>query len=493
MNLQAPWHQAAALPRALWLPGFTCSAGSADVRLRDLLAWHGALVRGELPAADQDLGAADVLLPLREVVGELDLPALARGVPAVAEQVLRTLLWHLDRIANLQGPGGCATRDEAITLTTADFRAAWQLQKLSLEPELALLRQWADTGALRWDELQGQLHRREWQAARRAAERLLQLPELLQLIQRLGRREPAPEAQARHAPQASAGPTRVPLAAVHTVLPGAPGEITGIRLDSRLEHMLPAEAMWLRHPLLRRLWRARVAEGRLLAHDTAAEVVDWRADPAAATHAPLQAPERRPLQRGPIVLCLDTSGSMRGAPEQIAKAVAIAALRVAQAERRGLRLIAFGGPGEVLSRDLHGDLAAVLDLMGQAFDGGTDLQTPIEEAVATVAREGWHGADLLIVSDGEFGCRPPTVQALDAARREHGLFVQGVLVGDRETLGLLEVCDHIHWVRDWRRHADNAEARAGFSPVHSKSLTALFFPGALSPQAARHFAAGQRP
>lgn len=493
MNLEAPWHHAAELPRALWLPGCTCSAGAAGPRLLHLQAWHAALVRGELPAAEHDFAAADAIAPLRAVAGELALPALARGVPAVAEQVLRTLLWHLDRIPDLQGPGGCATREAAIALTTADFHAAWQLQKVSLEPELALLRQWADTGALRWDELQGQLHRREWQAARRAAERLLQLPELLQLIQRLGRRELAPEAHASAAPRASGGATRVPLAAVHTVLPGAPGEITGIRLDTRLEHMLPAEAMWLRHPLLRRLWRARVAEGRLLAHDTAAEVVDWRPDPAAAARAPLQAPQREPLQRGPIVLCLDTSGSMRGAPEQIAKAVAIAALRVARAERRALRLVAFGGPGEVVSRELQGDLAAVLDLMGQAFDGGTDLQTPIEEAVATVAREGWQGADLLIVSDGEFGCRPATVQALEAARRRHGLFVQGVLVGDRETLGLLEVCDHIHWVRDWRRHADNAEARAGFSPVHSKSLTALFFPGALSPQAARHFAGDQRP
>jgi uncharacterized protein with von Willebrand factor type A (vWA) domain len=494
-HLDSPWRQAAALPRTLWLPGFTCSAGTADERLPHLQAWLAALVRGELPPTLAHLGAADATAALRDVAGELDLPALARGIPAVAEQVLRTLLWHLDRIPDLQGPGACGTREAAIALTAADFRATWQQQKVSLEPELVLLRQWADTGALRWDELQGQLHRREWAAARRAAERLAQLPELKALLQRLGRREPAPDPRRSATPQASGGPQHVPLAAVHTVLPGAPGEITGIRFDSRLEHMLPAEAVWLRHPLLRRLWRARQAEGRLLAHDTAAEVIDWRPDPAAAARAPLQSPQPQALQRGPIVLCLDTSGSMRGAPEHIAKAVALAALQVAQAEQRGCRLIAFGGPGEVITRDLHGDLAAVLDLMGQAFDGGTDLQMPIERAIASIEAEGWHGADLLVVSDGEFGCRPATVQALDAARASHGLFVQGVLVGDRETLGLLEVCDHIHWVRDWRRHADDAEGRgsgSGFSPVHSKSLTALFFPGALSPQAARHFLPGAK-
>jgi hypothetical protein len=53
-------------------------------------------------------------------------------------------------------------------------------------------------------------------------------------------------------------------------------------------------------------------------------------------------------------------------------------------------------------------------------------------------------------------------------------------------MGMLEVCDAIHWVRDWRRHADDADAARAASPVHSKSLTALYFPGALSAYAARH-------
>jgi uncharacterized protein with von Willebrand factor type A (vWA) domain len=188
---------------------------------------------------------------------------------------------------------------------------------------------------------------------------------------------------------------------------------------------------------------------------------------------------------------------MRGAPENIAKAVAIAALRLARAGQRACKLIAFGGPGELIERDLDAErgLDALLELMGQSFDGGTDIQTPIERAVQRVHEAAWSGADLVIVSDGEFGCVPATLARLEEARAELGLFVQGVLVGDRETLGLLDVCDAIHWVRDWRRHADEAggaaraDRRAGpaASPVHSKSLTALYFPNALSPQAQRHF------
>ena len=45
--------------------------------------------------------------------------------------------------------------------------------------------------------------------------------------------------------------------------------------------MLASEAVMLRHPVLRKLWRARHAEARLLSHDTSALLVDWRNDPAA--------------------------------------------------------------------------------------------------------------------------------------------------------------------------------------------------------------------
>ena len=179
--------------------------------------------------------------------------------------------------------------------------------------------------------------------------------------------------------------------------------------------------------------------------------------------------------------------------------MALQAVRTAHHERRGCLLIAFGGPGELIERELaagpKGDappgqpqgLQALLDLMGQGFDGGTDLQDPIERAIERVHQARWASADLLIVSDGEFGCTPASLARLDTARLQLGLRVQGVLVGDRQTMGMMEVADHIHWVRDWRRDGPEAAgAKAGFSPVHSKSLTALYFPGALSVRAARH-------
>ncbi len=494
--LDHPYDQLQALPRTVWLPALVCATGTPEQRLQHSQAWLAALDAGALPAATIDFGAADASGPLRDVVGELGLPARAQGVSALAEQVLRTLLWHLDRLHDLQPR---LSRAAAIDQITDDFRSAWRIDNAGTEEDWQLLRELSAGEHLSWGELSGHLRSRPWAEARRAADRLQQLPALVELLQRLGRSQQRPANPPRRTPQAQASTHRVPLRAQETRIAGAPGELTGVRFGASLERMLPAEATLLRHPVGRRLWRARHAEGRLLAYDSEAVLVDWKPDPQAQTLATAAQAMPEPLGHGPLLLCLDTSGSMRGAPELIAKSVAIAAVRSAQAAGRACRLVAFGGPGELLQRDLTGPggLQAVLDLMGQAFDGGTDIQSPIERAIESIHEAAWCSADLLIVSDGEFGCVNSTLQRLDEARQQLGLAVHGVLVGDRETLGLLEVCDHIHWVKDWRRHGPDHQGPDGRSgslrpesrlaqPVHSKSLTALYFPGALSPRAARH-------
>jgi uncharacterized protein with von Willebrand factor type A (vWA) domain len=372
---------------------------------------------------------------------------------------------------------------------SAEFRLAWQQEKGDWDTLQQLLQGLGDLARLRWDELRGLLRSREWAQAERIGRALARLPALQALIRQLGRAERAARPRALPPPPAeSASQRRLGHRLVETRLPGLPGELRGIRHTDRLENQLGSEAAMLLHPVLHKLWRARRAEARLLGYDSEAVLHDLRPDPAAPPRADAAPPRPETLARGPMIVCLDTSGSMRGGPETIAKAVVLEAMRTAHAEHRGCLLIAFGGPDEIIERELaftREGLQALLDLMGQGFDGGTDVQGPIERAIERVHEARWASADLLIVSDGEFGCMPATLARLDAAREHFGLRVEGVLVGDRETMGLMEVADHIHWVRDWRAHGAGHEP-PGFSPVHSKSLTALYFPNALSDRAARH-------
>ena len=489
--IDRPYDRLQPLPRALWRPCLVNSSGECGQRLADAALWLHALEAGELPPCAADFGDAQATPPMRDAIAALELSALCKHTPALAEQVLRTTLWHLDSIAGHQPR---LTRAQAIERAAQAFRAEWLPQTRGLAEDLGLLRSLGDLANLQWDELRGQLRSREWQAARRASDWLFQLPALTELLRRLGRREHAVGSPPSLRPLAADHHrARRAVRAVTTRLPDAPGEVTGVRLSGRLERMLASEAVMLRHPVLKKLWRARQAEARLLAWQSEAVLVDWLPDPLARPRSAEAPPKPEALEHGPIVLCLDTSGSMRGAPENVAKALVIAALRTAHEAGRPCRLLAFGGPGELIETDLdlrRGGLQPLLDLMGRSFDGGTDVQTPIERAVESVHGARWSDADLLIVSDGEFGCMPRTLDRLEQAQDRFGLRVHGVLVGDRETMGLLEVCDRIHWVRDWRRYADaaaggNAHGQAR-SPVHSRSLTWLYFPGALSRHATRH-------
>jgi uncharacterized protein with von Willebrand factor type A (vWA) domain len=487
LDPDAPYRLLDALPRTLWLPAVINSVGHPAARLADLAVWREALQAGRLPGPGTDFSDAAALHPLREAVGALGLPALVQRAPALAEQVLRTLLWHLDRLID-RPPS--QPRSEAIDAMAAAFRAEWQRQKGDWEALFALIQGLGDLSALRWDELQGLLRareRHEWREIERLQVLMQARPELAALIRRLGREQRSVEVPAHAQPRDAGTQAKGGRKAVRTLLIGAPGELRGLAHGGRLEQMLPSEAQQLRHPVLRKLWRARRAEARLLHYDSQAELIDWRPDPHATLRERDAPPAPEPLSRGPIIVALDTS--MRGTPEAIAKAIVLEALRTAAREHRACKLIAFGAAGEVQERDLGlsgGGLSALLDLIGQGFDGGTDVQAPIERAIDCVRSARWASADLLIASDGEFGCAPGTLAALDEARATLGLRVQGVLIGDRETLGLMNVADHIHWVRDWRDEAPARGRGAVFSPVHSQSLTAQFFPGALDARALRH-------
>jgi uncharacterized protein with von Willebrand factor type A (vWA) domain len=388
------------------------------------------------------------------------------------------VLWHLDSL--IDRPEG-QDRATAIAAMATAFRDAWVLQQQGWESVLALTQSLGDLAQMRWDELQGQLQRREWTEAQRIDQWLGQLPALRQFIDGVGRREAVPLAPPARQPQASSSSEPATAGADEDDRTPEPTSVDGVRRSRVLARMTGAESASLTHPLLRRLWRARFAEAQLLTYDDRAPQPSARPLPQAPPTAPTPSPQTR--GRGPMLVCLDTSGSMRGAPENVAKACVLQALRSAQAGQRACRLLAFGAKGELLERELALNaqgLDTLLDTLGQNFDGGTDVQTPLERAMACVKEAAWSQADILIVSDGEFGVTPATLDALRKARDTLGLRVHGILIGDRETIGLMEVCDHLHWVRDWRRYTHDARrSPEAFSPVHSRRLTALYFPNAV--------------
>src|SRR5574340_1387151 len=87
---------------------------------------------------------------------------------------------------------------------------------------------------------------------------------------------------------------------------------------------------------------------------------------------------------GPLLVCVDTSGSMQGGAEAVAKAAVLEAVRTAFRQQRPCHVFCFGGPDEVVDLEMTADAHGVERLvrfLGQSFRSGTDICAPLELAL----------------------------------------------------------------------------------------------------------------
>ncbi|MBI5923635.1 MAG: VWA domain-containing protein [Betaproteobacteria bacterium] len=468
------------LSRRLWLGGLTNSQGYLEERLDALLALRTEIFAGRLPDANTWLWPSmPIAQDLHQVMTTLELARYCSGQEELADTVLLSLLFHLDFIVDYRDRG--AGKNTAERMAIEAFAEEWRERCGQIDELVEVFGMFPDDGNIqRWDQLHGLLRSSGWQEVLRIRRLLERLPELVRIIRGLGRarQSEVPDIANMVTVEtiAEAVAQRLDTRTVH--VPDMPGETRGIHRSNRIARMLPAETMLLGHPRLRLLWHARRAERTLLSYEDDDCMEEIRLHQAVVSHPqPSQQPGKRP-EMGPILVCVDTSGSMRCGAEAVAKATVLEAMRTAHAQRRSCLVFAFGGPEEIVEMDLAVDskgIERLVQFLGQTFGGGTDICGPLDKVIAKLEEQRWQLADLLIASDGEFGVTPELAGRLNALKKKLGLRVQGVLVGDRETIGFLTVADNIYNIRDWRRFGGSNVA----SPIHSHRLTAMYFPGAL--------------
>ena len=100
--------------------------------------------------------------------------------------------------------------------------------------------------------------------------------------------------------------------------------------------------------------------------------------------------ERIHKGHGGIIVCLDESGSTKGENAEWGKALALAVQDSCAHEGRKFALVHFSGAGQIRTdRFLPGQYTSA-DLLSAAehfFDGGTDFETPIREALRLINEE----------------------------------------------------------------------------------------------------------
>jgi hypothetical protein len=202
------------------------------------------------------------------------------------------------------------------------------------------------------------------------------------------------------------------------VNPGV-GEVHGVGLSGDLARLLSSELVALRRPRLRLYLLARLLEGRALTYTMSG---------------------REPQSRGPIIVLLDESSSMRESGKDIwSKAVCLALLGTATRQRRAWHLVAFNGDivREVAvpaGRATPADLQRALD---HRCEGGTDFSRPVLRAIDLVRTSAtMKQADVVIITDGEDSLSPAAVSAATDLTRRVGVSWFAVGVGPGATQGL---------------------------------------------------------
>ncbi len=479
-------------PPELFAQVATHPIGNVEERIAGVREWQHALLEGKLPKKPS-WPPSEVAAPVLKALDELGIARFCQGQPELVIALLKDLLSSFERqtlalqaevarrlkeleelerrrLEAASGPrdGGLQMRFEPLDESTLANLRAKATQKILCQPRGAdarLIALWAervrawseinevfgDLGGLLgrgWDLTRGVLREAGWLDLVKLSRLIAELPMLREVIRTLGRLQNSDDAPS--VSETVMGPIRRLEEELREVpTPLAPTEMRGVERSGNITRMLPVERIMLGHPKLRLLWHARRAESALLSYR--AEGVETErvfVEKDAVTECERVLPRKK---RGPIIAVIDTSGSMHGVPELVAKALVLEAVRTAHSEGRKCYLYSYSGPGQIVEQELRLTPEGVSELLGfirMTFGGGSDAAGVVGRVVERLQSEAWQKADVLIASDGEWPVSE-ALKSLVSKVREAGARIHGIQIGNRGRTGLHEICDPVHVFHEW--------------------------------------------
>jgi uncharacterized protein with von Willebrand factor type A (vWA) domain len=156
---------------------------------------------------------------------------------------------------------------------------------------------------------------------------------------------------------------------------------SGVTIGKQVEKLLPSEFAAIASPQMRLDFLRRFAEGRTLQYDSKG---------------------KEQLGKGPIVLCLDQSGSMTN-QDTIAKGFTLALMSIARRQSRDFALILFSDRAREPLVFRHGKITVddMIRLATTFLDGGTNFVSPLRKALNVIQSSRFRKADVVFVTDGE--------------------------------------------------------------------------------------------
>ena len=173
-----------------------------------------------------------------------------------------------------------------------------------------------------------------------------------------------------------------------------PDDLVGIHQSNELNRLISSETVLLTEPELETVFYKQLAERRLLNYQFMGQ----------SRSLETVMSEQRTFgetqdTKGPFIVCIDTSGSMSGYPEDCAKGFCFALLQIALSENRACVIMLFST--DVVTYELTGPegLQEALNLLGCSFKGGTDLEPCMQQVMHYMQQARFSNADAVVLSD----------------------------------------------------------------------------------------------
>ena len=158
------------------------------------------------------------------------------------------------------------------------------------------------------------------------------------------------------------------------------------------------------------------------------------------------------LEKGPIIVSLDTSGSMDGEPIKLAKSLLLQLLRMAKKQRRKCFLITFSVRAKTLDLSRPGSWKLVDKCLEDIYTGGTDAEQMLNATLKMLNTTTFGMADVLIISDFFFDL--PSRATMDKMKKEHnkGTRFYGLKI-DNDSINYSNILDKIWKVKIKKRRS----------------------------------------
>ena len=227
--------------------------------------------------------------------------------------------------------------------------------------------------------------------------------------------------------------------------PAYRGEIDGLRYSNDIASVLPGELAMMKNPAAKKLFQLKFAQKQLLSFAYQNDKVESKEE-----HESEEVDVAKKEQKGPVIICVDTSSSMQGTQENIAKTVTFALSKIAMEEERKCYLISFSTGIETLDMSdfKSGDaLTRIVQFLRMSFNGGTDASPALRHAVQMLQKDGYKNADVLMISDFVMGTLPrDLVKSIEEEKKKNTDFYS-LVIGSSGNADTIECFNH-NWVYD---------------------------------------------